>query len=335
MRTPTKPLFIPLLLLLMATMACNLSGSDDTPTPVFSRQPVGIPSPTPTTEADTENESNTDEEASTNSTGQSNNSLNSGETSRTNCTVRTDWIDYRVVSGDTLGSIATRTGSTSSALAQANCLSDANSIRVGQILVVPALPQNTSSNGSSGNNNTSSNRLPTDFVALVDSVNISAGTIRVLTGQENTFSTLQVVQNGVSIPLAFQSGKPATINNFEVWMEVYVQGYIVPGNPPHVVPESIMINDVDPRSGVAPFTLENVVVDNINIDNKWMEITNGGDIRHILIKAAVPENTWAEVFLPNGEEASLNDLRAGSVLNLNGYRWVGSHYAVEIILLSE
>jgi len=57
-----------------------------------------------------------------------------------NCTVRTDWPAYTVVAGDTLGMIARRTGSTSTALVQANCLADANLIAVGQQLRVPSLP---------------------------------------------------------------------------------------------------------------------------------------------------------------------------------------------------
>lgn len=57
-----------------------------------------------------------------------------------NCTVRTDWPAYTVVAGDTLGMVARRTGSTSTALVQANCLADANLIAVGQQLRVPSLP---------------------------------------------------------------------------------------------------------------------------------------------------------------------------------------------------
>ncbi len=56
------------------------------------------------------------------------------------CTVRTDWPLYVVVAGDTLGSIALRSGTTANALATANCLSNPNNIQVGQQLRVPVIP---------------------------------------------------------------------------------------------------------------------------------------------------------------------------------------------------
>ncbi|MCL4879275.1 MAG: LysM peptidoglycan-binding domain-containing protein [Anaerolineae bacterium] len=56
------------------------------------------------------------------------------------CTVRTDWPTYRVGAGETLSQIAARTGSSVQQLAQANCISDANLIRQGQLLRVPRLP---------------------------------------------------------------------------------------------------------------------------------------------------------------------------------------------------
>jgi murein DD-endopeptidase MepM/ murein hydrolase activator NlpD len=53
---------------------------------------------------------------------------------------RTDWLVYRVVQGDTLGTIAQRTNSTAQALVNANCLSNPNQISVGQSIYVPQLP---------------------------------------------------------------------------------------------------------------------------------------------------------------------------------------------------
>lgn len=56
------------------------------------------------------------------------------------CNPRTVWQVYRVIAGDTLARIASRTGSTVAELAQANCLIDANRIEVGQQLYVPQIP---------------------------------------------------------------------------------------------------------------------------------------------------------------------------------------------------
>jgi putative lipoprotein len=56
------------------------------------------------------------------------------------CRVRTDWPVYVVQRGDTLFSIAQRTGSTVGELTFANCLSNPNNITVGQRLHVPRLP---------------------------------------------------------------------------------------------------------------------------------------------------------------------------------------------------
>lgn len=57
-----------------------------------------------------------------------------------NCALRTDWPLYTVVVGDTLSNLAVRTNSTVTNLQLANCISDANVIRVGQQLRVPQLP---------------------------------------------------------------------------------------------------------------------------------------------------------------------------------------------------
>lgn len=56
------------------------------------------------------------------------------------CTPRADWPLYKVVTGDTLGRIAVRAGSSTAELIQANCLTNANLISVGQSLHVPRQP---------------------------------------------------------------------------------------------------------------------------------------------------------------------------------------------------
>ncbi|MEP6985020.1 MAG: LysM domain-containing protein [Chloroflexota bacterium] len=57
-----------------------------------------------------------------------------------NCTPRADWLVYRVAVGDTLGQIAVRSGTSAASLIQANCLTNANLISVGQTLRVPRQP---------------------------------------------------------------------------------------------------------------------------------------------------------------------------------------------------
>ena len=58
----------------------------------------------------------------------------------TNCAPYTQWPVYTVQSGDTLGAIAQRSGTTLAQLMTANCLSDSNLIFTGQTLYVPVLP---------------------------------------------------------------------------------------------------------------------------------------------------------------------------------------------------
>jgi LysM repeat protein len=64
----------------------------------------------------------------------------SGGASAPPCVVQTDWPVYAVVRGDTLSSIARRTGSTATVLAAANCLADPNLLEPGQVLRVPRVP---------------------------------------------------------------------------------------------------------------------------------------------------------------------------------------------------
>lgn len=56
------------------------------------------------------------------------------------CAPQTTWPIYTVRAGDSLGGIATLTGTTINALVSANCLSNPDRIEVGQALRVPRLP---------------------------------------------------------------------------------------------------------------------------------------------------------------------------------------------------
>ncbi len=53
------------------------------------------------------------------------------------CLSPADWVAYRVIAGDTLASIAQRTGTTTTQLATGNCLSNPDAVEVGQLLYVP------------------------------------------------------------------------------------------------------------------------------------------------------------------------------------------------------
>src|SRR5258708_21231353 len=67
------------------------------------------------------------------------------------CTVNTSWPIYTVVAGDTLASLATRTGSSIAALAVAKCLTNQNNIVVGHQLPVPHIPVTPQPNGQGQN----------------------------------------------------------------------------------------------------------------------------------------------------------------------------------------
>lgn len=110
-----------------ALAACNLTAEapqERTPQPISTRDVAQAPSPTPTvtltaTPTPTRQQTADDEV--------------------TACVPQTNWMTYVVVAGDTLGAIARRAGTSATELARANCLADANTIRVGQVLRVPAL----------------------------------------------------------------------------------------------------------------------------------------------------------------------------------------------------
>lgn len=57
------------------------------------------------------------------------------------CIPQTTWPVYTVARGDTLTSIANRTGSTVDVLVAANCLQNPNALNIGQPLHVPTLPR--------------------------------------------------------------------------------------------------------------------------------------------------------------------------------------------------
>lgn len=125
--------------LLMATLACSLSAQTETPEPrVTLTVPANDGSQADPLPSNTPRPTNTPQPtriASVINTG------NTGSTGgNTACTPRTNWQLYTVVAGDTLASIARRTGSSVSDLTAANCLTNPNSIYAGQQLRVPVTP---------------------------------------------------------------------------------------------------------------------------------------------------------------------------------------------------
>lgn len=119
-----------ILILAIASIACSLTAGDDEPTNV-PRTNFGIPTPTATVSG------------GLGAIPSATNTIvsNTGNTTNpTPCSIRTDWLTYTVVSGDTLSSIAVRSGTTTDALVAANCIGNADDLSVGQVVRVPAVP---------------------------------------------------------------------------------------------------------------------------------------------------------------------------------------------------
>jgi len=116
--------------LLIVTLACSFTQDDEgdsspaTPTQAQFIVVTANPTLTPTPTADLD-EGTDDEDLADNTL---------------ECNYQTGWPVYTVIGGDTLGTIAQRSGSTISQLVAANCLADADSLYVGQQLYVPQLP---------------------------------------------------------------------------------------------------------------------------------------------------------------------------------------------------
>jgi LysM repeat protein len=124
-----------LIVLVFMLVACNSSNDEETSTP----NPLNIVelteevSPTAATQA-------TPTAANAVAATSSPQAATTQNATRAGCTVRTDWVNYTVQANDNLSSIASRAGTTVNELVTANCLTDANTIRQGQTLVVPRTP---------------------------------------------------------------------------------------------------------------------------------------------------------------------------------------------------
>jgi LysM repeat protein len=110
----------------------------------------------------------------------------------TNCTVRTDWPVYTVQSGDTLGVIAGRTGSTISALTTANCLANPDSIAVGQQLRVPQLASGSTTSGSTTTGSTTTGSTTSGSTTSGSTSSGSSTSGGTTSGAPHFTSTLQI-----------------------------------------------------------------------------------------------------------------------------------------------
>jgi len=123
-----KKIFVLLMLIVIVSAGCNLAvnivdNPAPSPSPTRSQPVVELPTNRPPT-----------------STSQPPTVTVVQPTPIPNCTPRADWPTYIVVAGDTLGRVAVRAGTSTAALIQANCLTNANLISVGQVLRVPRQP---------------------------------------------------------------------------------------------------------------------------------------------------------------------------------------------------
>ncbi len=112
----------------ITSLACNLSSAQVVPTAAATQSSLAVV-PTSSTVKPTAPVVPTDAVVSA-----------TAAPNPTSCAVQTSWPVYVVASGDTLSTIAARTGSAVNDLLLANCLSNPDAISSGQQLRVPRLP---------------------------------------------------------------------------------------------------------------------------------------------------------------------------------------------------
>lgn len=116
----------------LVLVGCNLSASPPTPTLAPATEiPLIFPTPPPPTSANgTPGVSSPGITVTTAPV----------EGLNPNCPLPAGWTTYTVEPGDSMGLLAEQTDSTTAELTQANCLSNADEIYVGQVLYVPRAP---------------------------------------------------------------------------------------------------------------------------------------------------------------------------------------------------
>jgi LysM repeat protein len=133
------------------------------------------------------------------------------------CTARADWPVYAVRPGDTLASIAGRTGSTVNVLATANCLTNPSLITSGQTLYVPVVPV----------------ALPTPVPTTPAQTPSGPVIIRYFTSSQDTISRDELAQHTARIPVSW-----AVDNRTDAMTMVFEQ----------VMPDGTTVNVELPRS---------------------------------------------------------------------------------------
>ncbi len=125
-------LSVALIMLVGAALGCNLGASEATPTPIpASDTPFLIVTDQATADANT---------TALTSVAVPPASTDVPQAQNIPCTYPANWPVYRVLAGDTLGTIAQRAQTTTDALVSGNCLPNADLISVGQLLRVPNVP---------------------------------------------------------------------------------------------------------------------------------------------------------------------------------------------------
>lgn len=132
-QTRLAHLLVVLAFLALAGLACNLSATPPTPTP--APLPTTEPLPFfPTTDPALALTPTLDFTGGTTGSG------GAVVGSDPNCIAPQGWITYTVEAGDSLGLLAMQTDSTVEELATSNCMTDPDSLYVGQVIYLPRVP---------------------------------------------------------------------------------------------------------------------------------------------------------------------------------------------------
>ncbi len=125
----TRTVILSLLGLTLLLLACNLTTTPPTPTPRPTQ-----PAPT------SQNAPPTLFPSITPLLGGGGTFVTQTPTPFNGCIVPVGWVAYQIQTGDSLGALATATGSTIQDLVTANCLADPNTLFTGETIYLPHTP---------------------------------------------------------------------------------------------------------------------------------------------------------------------------------------------------